>query len=61
MTSKRKTTAEFFGKGIHCRHHAKYRKTCAWCDFETWWHFCIRHINGKENFMRWRKMIGKNW
>ena len=60
--AKRKTAADFFEvPGTKCRHHLKYRKTCGWCDFETWGQMCIRHENAKEHFHKWRVMIGKNW
>lgn len=60
--AKRATAADFFGiKGIKCRHHAKYRKTCSWCDFETWWQMCMKNSDSRENFRQWRLMIGKSW
>jgi hypothetical protein len=55
-----------FGKGYACRHHKKHTTKCKpyekwdtnYCDFETWWRFCMQSKNAKQNFLRYRKEIG---
>lgn len=66
-TLPRNPAYTFFGEGYPCRHHKKFNKNCkpyekwdtSYCDFETWWHFCMKDKNAKKNFNNYRRWVGE--
>lgn len=66
-TLPRNPAYTFFGKGYPCRHHKKWNKDCkpydkwdtSYCDFQTWWQFCMKDKNAKKNFTNYRRWVGE--